>query len=186
MASPMLSKEVIPALGPAHFSRQTETLVSQMLAPHLSRRFWLLSFGSGHVGGGGDYGGMEYRGSLRCIWRVANEAGRSNLTVLHYLIWGSKCWWLSLCLTWRQIWWQAWRWWWWWLSISRNQFMSQPFGLHGWSAEKARLHMIFKTLNDEGLEHDDDDVDHDGDGVYPDDGWWWLSWSWLMFTDHRM
>ena len=30
--------------------------------------------------------------------------------------------------------------------------------------------MIFKTLNDEGLEHDDDDVDHDGDGVYPDDG----------------
>ena len=30
--------------------------------------------------------------------------------------------------------------------------------------------MIFKTLNDEGLEHDDDDVGNDGDGVYPDDG----------------
>ena len=71
MASPMLSKEVIPALGPAHFSRQTETLVSQMLAPHLSRRLVrvALTFDSGHVGcGGGDGGcGMEYRGSLRCI-----------------------------------------------------------------------------------------------------------------------
>ena len=74
MASPMLSKEVIPALGPAHFSRQTETLVSQMLAPHLSRRsvIMVLTFDSGHVGcgGGGDNGcgcGMEYRGSLRCI-----------------------------------------------------------------------------------------------------------------------
>ena len=70
MASPMLSKEVIPALGPAHFSRQTETLVSQMLAPHLSRREVVLTFDSGHVGcGGGDGGGggMEYRGSLRCI-----------------------------------------------------------------------------------------------------------------------
>ena len=74
MASPMLSKEVIPALGPAHFSRQTETLVSQMLAPHLSRRSVALTFDSGHVGcgddGGGDNGGgcgMEYRGSLRCI-----------------------------------------------------------------------------------------------------------------------
>ena len=70
MASPMLSKEVIPALGPAHFSRQTETLVSQMLAPHLSRREVrvALTFDSGHLGCGGDNGcGMEYRGSLRCI-----------------------------------------------------------------------------------------------------------------------
>ena len=71
MASPMLSKEVIPALGPAHFSRQTETLVSQMLAPHLSRREVVLTFDSGRVGGGGGDnsggGGMEYRGSLRCI-----------------------------------------------------------------------------------------------------------------------
>ena len=67
MASPMLSKEVIPALGPAHFSRQTETLVSQMLAPHLSRREVVLTFDSGHLGCGGDNGcGMEYRGSLRC------------------------------------------------------------------------------------------------------------------------
>ena len=33
IANPILSKEVIPALGPAHFSRQTDTLVSQMLAP---------------------------------------------------------------------------------------------------------------------------------------------------------
>ena len=35
MASPMLSKEVMPALGPAHFSKHTETFVSQMLAPQL-------------------------------------------------------------------------------------------------------------------------------------------------------
>ena len=67
MASPMLSKEVIPALGPAHFSRQTETLVSQMLAPHLSKSSVGLSFDSGHVGCGGGGCGMEYRGSLRCI-----------------------------------------------------------------------------------------------------------------------
>ena len=70
MASPMLSKEVIPALGPAHFSRQTDTLVSQMLAPHLSRRSMMvvLTFDSGHVGCGDNGGcGMEYRGSLRCI-----------------------------------------------------------------------------------------------------------------------
>ena len=33
MASPMLSKEVMPALGPGHFSRQTETLVSHRFAP---------------------------------------------------------------------------------------------------------------------------------------------------------
>ena len=38
MASPMLSKEVMPALGPAHFSKHTETFVSQMLAPQLLYR----------------------------------------------------------------------------------------------------------------------------------------------------
>ena len=37
MASPMLSKEVMPAFGPAHFSRQTDTFVSQMFAPHLDK-----------------------------------------------------------------------------------------------------------------------------------------------------
>ena len=34
IASPMLSKEVSPSLGPAHFSRHTEVLVSHMFAPH--------------------------------------------------------------------------------------------------------------------------------------------------------
>ena len=36
IASPMLSKDVIPAFGPAHFSRHTDTFVSQMFAPHLN------------------------------------------------------------------------------------------------------------------------------------------------------
>ena len=42
IASPMLSKDVIPAFGPAHFSRHTDTFVSQMFAPHLNETIMIM------------------------------------------------------------------------------------------------------------------------------------------------
>ena len=87
----MLSKEVMPALGPAHFSKHTETFVSQMLAPQLLCRVinlmvmilvilviilvMILVINM-----------IVRTRSSRCVCRIADEARSSDLAVLHDLV----------------------------------------------------------------------------------------------------